>query len=323
MMNARMRWCLAAAACLVAGGPVRAAEDEETLLSLAYGDATTISLATRGRQALRHAPAVATVITADDIAAMGATDLDQVLETVAGLHVNIAPSMRNRLYVVRGVFSLQTPQVLVLQNGLPITVMLTGGRGNLSAGPAVENIARIEVIRGPGSALYGADAFSGVINLITHAAGDAARTTVGARTGSFGSRDAWLRHGGSSGELAWAAFASSSAATAFAAPSTRTRRRATTAPSAPGPAWPPARPTPAAIRRTPGWSSPPAPGAGARCTRAATISAPTPGWARRWTRWGAARATASSPTWPGRPPHAATGRPARRCLGWPITNVTR
>lgn len=207
MMNAHMRWCLAAAAWLAAGEPVRAAEDEEALLALAYGDATTISLATGGRQPLRRAPAVATVITADDIAAMGATHLDQVLETVAGLHVNVAPSMRNTLYVVRGVFSLQTPQVLVLQNGLPITVLLTGGRGNLSAGPAVENIARIEVIRGPGSALYGADAFSGVINIITHAAGEAPGTTVGARSGSFGSRDAWLRHGGSSGELAWAAFA--------------------------------------------------------------------------------------------------------------------
>jgi outer membrane receptor protein involved in Fe transport len=207
IMNVCMRWSLAAAAWLVAGGPAWAAEDEETLLAQAYGDAATISLATGAQQPLRRAPAVATVITADDIAAMGATDLDQLLETVAGLHVNAAPSMRNTLYVIRGVFSLQTPQVLVLQNGLPITVLLTGGRGNLSAGPAVENIARIEVIRGPGSALYGADAFSGVINIITHGAGDPPGTSVGVRAGSFGSRDAWLRHGGSSGALAWAAFA--------------------------------------------------------------------------------------------------------------------
>ena len=207
-MNARTRWCLAAAAWLVAASrAVSASEDEEALLSLAYGDATTVSLATGARQPLRRAPAVATVITADDIAAMGATDLDQVLETVAGLHVNVVPSMRNTLYVIRGVFSLQTPQVLVLQNGLPITVLLTGSRGNLSAGPAVENIARIEVIRGPGSALYGADAFSGVINIVTRAAGEAAGTTVAARAGSFGSRDAWLRHGGRRGALAWAAFA--------------------------------------------------------------------------------------------------------------------
>ena len=206
-MRLRMHLCLAATAGLLAGMPAQAAEDEEILLAQAYGDDATISLATGARQPLRRAPAVATVITADDIAAMGATDLDQVLETVAGLHVNAAPSMRNTLYVIRGVFSLQTPQVLVLQNGLPLTVMLTGGRGNLSAGPAVENIARIEVIRGPGSALYGADAFSGVINIITRPAEDAEGTDLGVRAGSFHSREAWLRHGGRLGALAWAGFA--------------------------------------------------------------------------------------------------------------------
>lgn len=180
-------------------------EDDE--LAQAYGDQATISLATGARQPLRRAPAVATVITAEDLQAMGVTELDQVLETVPGLHINVAPSMGNRLYVMRGVFSLQTPQVLVLQNGIPITVQLTGGRGNLSGLPAVENVARIEIIRGPGSALYGADAFSGVINIITRGAGDAPGTRIAARAGSFNSADAWLRHAGSAGSLDWAAFA--------------------------------------------------------------------------------------------------------------------
>ena len=201
-------WCLAVvAAWAAAGAAAGAVHDEEASLAQAYGDDATISLATGARQPLRRAPAVATVVTAEDIAAMGATDLDQVLETVAGLHVNVAPSMRNRLYVIRGVFSLQTPQVLVLQNGVPITVLLTGGRGNLSGGPAVENIARIEVIRGPGSALYGADAFSGVVNIITRGAGESPGLQTGLRAGSFGSVGAWLRHAGAEGGLAWAAFA--------------------------------------------------------------------------------------------------------------------
>ncbi|NRF69901.1 TonB-dependent receptor [Aquincola sp. S2] len=190
---------------LLPAAAVQASEDEE--LALAYGDQSTISLATGMRQPLRRAPAVATVITAEDIAAMGATDLDQVLETVAGLHINVAPSARNTLYVIRGVFSLQTPQVLVLQNGIPLTVLLTGGRGNLSGLPAVENIARVEILRGPGSALFGADAFSGVINIITRGAGELPGTQVAARAGSFGSADAWLRQGGSAGGVAWAAFA--------------------------------------------------------------------------------------------------------------------
>lgn len=185
---------------LVLALPVMAADnaDDDELVA-AYGDKASISLATGLRQPLRRAPAVATVITAEDIAAMGATDLDQILETVPGLHVNVAASMRNTLYVIRGVLSLQTPQVLILQNGIPITVQLTGGRGNLSGGPAVENIARIEVIRGPGSALFGADAFSGVINIITRAAGDAPGTRAGVRLGSFNSADAWVQSAGTLG----------------------------------------------------------------------------------------------------------------------------
>ena len=65
----------------------------------------------------------------------------------------------------------------------------------------LENVARIEVIRGPGSALYGADAFSGVINVITKTAADIDGTELGARAGSFNSRDAWVLHGGKLGKL--------------------------------------------------------------------------------------------------------------------------
>jgi iron complex outermembrane receptor protein len=56
------------------------ADDDE--LALVYGAGDSVSIATGNLQALRRAPAVATVITAADIAAMGATDLDQILESV-------------------------------------------------------------------------------------------------------------------------------------------------------------------------------------------------------------------------------------------------
>lgn len=209
MKSAVLSWpapCALAAACLIVASAQARSIDDDSELLLAYGDKASVSLATGTRQPLRRAPAVATVITAEDIAAMGATTLDQVLETVPGLHVNLAASMGNTLYVMRGVFSLNTPQVLMLQNGIPITVALSGGRGNLSGGPAVENVARIEVLRGPGSALFGADAFSGVINIVTKGAADASGTRLGLRGGSFGSAAAWLQHGGTLGPLALAAF---------------------------------------------------------------------------------------------------------------------
>ncbi|MBI2732303.1 MAG: TonB-dependent receptor plug domain-containing protein [Aquabacterium sp.] len=146
----------------------QSSSDEEEL-SLVFGDKDTVSIATGSQQPLRRAPAVATVITAEDIAAMGATDLDEVLETVPGIHVARSIQAYSPLYVVRGIYSDYNPQTLMLQNGVPMTTLFVGNRGNAWFGLPLENIARIEVIRGPGSALYGADAYSGVINIISQA----------------------------------------------------------------------------------------------------------------------------------------------------------
>src|SRR5471032_1347752 len=171
---------------------------EEEELTQVYGDADSVSIATGSAQSLRRAPAVASVITA--------ADLDQVLESVAGIHVSRSANNYAPLYVVRGIVSQQSPQVLVLQDGVPITVGYTGNKGDLWGGYPVEHIARIEVMRGPGSALYGSDAFSGVINIITKTAADTPGTEFGARDGSFRTHDVWVQHGGDVGPVDVAAY---------------------------------------------------------------------------------------------------------------------
>ncbi|WP_229415674.1 TonB-dependent receptor plug domain-containing protein [Pseudoduganella armeniaca] len=191
---------LAAAFALPAAAQAQSLSEEDDL-SLVYGDNDSVSIASGSSMALRRAPGVATVITAADIAAMGATDLDQVLETVPGLHVNRSANNYTPLYVVRGIVSQFTPQLLVLQDGVPVTTAFVGNKGNLWGGYPVEHIARIEVMRGPGSALYGSDAFSGVVNLITKGAADAPGTELGVRAGSFDTRDGWLQHGGRLGPV--------------------------------------------------------------------------------------------------------------------------
>lgn len=175
--------------------------NEEEYLALAYGDISTVSLATGSQQPISRAPAVASVITAQDIQAMGATDLDQALESVPGLHVSMLNIGSKPIYSFRGIFTGQNPQVLMLVNGIPITNVFWGDRSQIWGGMPLENVARIEVIRGPGSALYGADAFSGVINVITKTAADIRGTEYGLRAGSFNSRDAWIQHGGELGTL--------------------------------------------------------------------------------------------------------------------------
>ncbi len=192
-----------------------AAPTDEDELALLYGDKSSVSLATGSNLSVRRAPAVATVITAQDIAAMGASDLDQVLASVPGLHVNRTPNVYSPMYVVRGVVSAFTPQVLVLQNGVPITTLYTGNKGNLWGGYPLDHIARIEILRGPGSALYGSDAFSGVINIITKGPLDTRGTEAGLALGSFNSRNVWLQHGGTLGPFAVAAYLSGSATDGF------------------------------------------------------------------------------------------------------------
>jgi len=169
---------------------------DEAVLESVYGDAEFISIATGNRQPLARAPATATVVTAEDIQAMGATDVDQALEAVPGLHVSVASNRYNSIYTIRGIFSGLNPQVLVLINGIPITNIYQGNRSQIWGGMPVADIARIEVIRGPGSALFGADAFAGTINIITKTAQDIQGTQAGVRAGSFNTKDAWLLHGG-------------------------------------------------------------------------------------------------------------------------------
>ncbi len=169
--------------------------DMEALgLSLAELFDLEVTIASGFKQTVARAPAVTSVITAQDIEAMGATDLDEVLETVPGLHVARSPSSYNPIYSIRGIYSTFSYEVLLLINGIPLKEPFMGDR-SLWGGMPVNAIARVEVIRGPGSALYGADAFSGVINIITKTRKDIDGTEFGTRMGRFNTQDAWILHG--------------------------------------------------------------------------------------------------------------------------------
>ncbi len=162
-------------------------------LSLAGLGQVQISIATGNSTPLDRAPAAATVITASEIQAMGARNLNEVLETVPGLHVSLSSLSRlDSVYSIRGIHTGFNPQVLLMMNGIPVQYSLQGGRPTLFRLP-VANIARIEVIRGPGSAIYGADAYAGVINVITRDASSIEGQSVGALGGSFGNRELWAQ----------------------------------------------------------------------------------------------------------------------------------
>lgn len=151
--------------------------------------------ATGSLKPIHLAPSVATVITSEDIEKIGATTLDEILETVPGLHT--LPSGLNifsSIWSIRGIHTKINPQVLLLINGIALSHPYDGGRPNTFQMP-VSMISRVEVIRGPGSAIHGSDAFAGVINVITKDNFQLDGTDVGVRYGSFDSLDTWLMHG--------------------------------------------------------------------------------------------------------------------------------
>jgi len=186
----KFRRLLPAAMIILLSGNDAAQAGQESDLSLIYGDEDIVSIATGTAQPISRAPAVASVITAEHIKQIGATELDQVLETIPGLHVAVSARGYSPIYTIRGVYSDTNPQVLMLINGIPITNVFAGDRSQVWAGMPVNDIARIEVIRGPGSAVYGADAYAGVINIITKDANDIKGTEIGARGGSFNNKEA-------------------------------------------------------------------------------------------------------------------------------------
>lgn len=143
------------------------------------------------------APSVAMVISKEDIETMGATTLDEILETVPGLHVMPSPSVGPFLtnYSIRGILTNLNPQVLVLINGIPIKEQFNASRSYRFMLP-VSMISRVEVIRGPGSAVHGADAFAGTINVITKDGQEINGFQAGGRYGSFQTSDLWFQYGG-------------------------------------------------------------------------------------------------------------------------------
>ena len=160
--------------------------DIESLLNI------SVTTASKFSEKLSDAPGVMTVVTKDELARFGGITLAEILDRVPGLALSSASFTDRSIVAVRG-DQTQTNggHVLFLINGRPIREVLEGGlAGDILQSFPVAILERIEVVRGPGSVLYGSDAYSGVINLITRKAdGDSVVVTgMGASGGGAVSR---------------------------------------------------------------------------------------------------------------------------------------
>ncbi|MBF0227120.1 MAG: TonB-dependent receptor plug domain-containing protein [Desulfobacterales bacterium] len=118
---------------------------------------------------IKESPAIITVITSEEIKRSGARDLIDVFRLVPGLEV-VMDSQNSVSLSMRGLFTGEG-KLLVKMNGAMIN-NLTDGSFCIGNHYSVDQIEKIEIIRGPGSAIYGGFAELGVINIITKGAKD-------------------------------------------------------------------------------------------------------------------------------------------------------
>ncbi len=156
---------LATAGLALAAGSASAQTIDYGSLEAMFNEPVTTS-ATGSPQRASQAPVDMTIITAEDIRRSGATDIPTILSRSAG--VDILPFAAGAAEVsVRGYNQARSPRMLVLINGRQVYLDHFGYTDWHTLPVALEEIRQIELVRGPNSALFGFNAVSGVINIIT------------------------------------------------------------------------------------------------------------------------------------------------------------
>jgi iron complex outermembrane receptor protein len=158
---------MCAAAALTAGHPARADGDinlkELSLKRILDLDVTSVSKRT---QKLQDVATSIYVITAEDIRRSGATRLQDVLKLAPGAWFSDASFTTTAEGVREGAHAFSLTESWLL-DGIPITNPIIGGIFWPSFDLPIEDIERIEVIKGPGGTIYGANSASGIISIFT------------------------------------------------------------------------------------------------------------------------------------------------------------
>jgi iron complex outermembrane receptor protein len=180
-------------------------DDLEKELAYLAAERQVVVTASKIEEHVDKTIATTTVITQDDIAHIGARNLLDVLRLVPGVGIT-QTQFGIREIEVRGVKTLFSEKVQIMLNGHPLDHSLqNAGSTWVYDDLPVDTIKRVEVVRGPGSALYGANAFLAVINIITQNAKDLNGLHTSAGWGSFDTqqyRASWGKQFDNSAEAA-------------------------------------------------------------------------------------------------------------------------
>ena len=181
----------------MAAEPTRA----EELFQLDLESLRNVKVVTAARrsQPLDEAPGALTVFTREEMNALGVRTLDELLNFVPGMRTYnfVGPDTSGKTVIeTRGVYEPYGHMILLLLDGQRLSAAYTGNFTGANRWLSLTPIERVEIIRGPGSALYGGNAMLAVINLIS--AQDAPRQQGLLEVGGFGHRRAAVQTGAGS-----------------------------------------------------------------------------------------------------------------------------
>jgi len=156
---------------------------------------TFVITASKVKENIDKTPATVYVITDEMIEKMGANNILDVLETVPGIGITQS-NISLKEIEVRGIKDWFSKQVLFMIDGHSLDANLINGGATKSFDTMIlDNIARIEIIKGPASAMYGANAFTALVNIITKKAEDIDGTSIKTKLASFNTQETNLLHG--------------------------------------------------------------------------------------------------------------------------------
>jgi outer membrane receptor protein involved in Fe transport len=162
-----------------------------------------ISVASKKLESLTEAPGVVSVVSREELVTYGDRTLHQLLQRQPSVYTRGSYLYPHNLASFRGDMATQLDlHTLVLFNGRPLRGSSFGGINfpNYLTFP-LESLGSVEIVRGPGSVLYGTNAFTGVVNLKSRPVRKETEASVSVLGGSYGAHDTVVSLGGRSGGL--------------------------------------------------------------------------------------------------------------------------
>lgn len=203
-MSRPAAWTAAALALLLAGAGPLAGQEEDSEETPSFAETLTVEAASRQSEPVAQAPSAVTVLEAEEIERQATHgQLPRLLAGTPGVDL-VQSGVYDWNVNARGFNRPVNRRILTLLDGRePSLAILAGGQEWGSAGLPLDEIAKVELVRGPGAALYGAGAYNGVLALVTKTPRESRGLRLGLTAGELDTQRVDARWGGEIGKGFW------------------------------------------------------------------------------------------------------------------------